>query len=122
MSLNRSREKRDEYRNVLWDKQNGICFWCCRPLLVQVHPWKCSRVDATFEHIEDKVLNTHAPNRLSNLVLVHSRCNSVRNEMRQHYKKGKYEKVGQLLSKLVAEPKWIRVLTWAISSRRGQKQ
>ncbi len=65
---------------VLWGRQRGLCWICCKPMQRKSgSPWM-----ATFDHIQP--LSCGGANRPNNKLLAHQICNQVRGRKQPYVK------------------------------------
>lgn len=74
VNYGRIRWKELGFRQILWERQVGLCCWCHRPMTKRGNTGSA----ATIEHI--KPLCDGGRDHPSNLALAHARCNHERRE------------------------------------------
>lgn len=82
-----SRKDIPKFREKLFDKQNGRCYWCNQPMtlfhFVRKSLFKETTNAATLEHLKDRLSIGGRSNNPEDIVCSCAECNNLRNKTRE---------------------------------------
>ncbi len=79
-----TKEEISQYRLHLYEKQEGLCYWCLHPMqFFDKIPNQHSGNIATFEHLHDRLSYSGRKHTHGTVVISCSKCNNDRNRIRE---------------------------------------